>query len=297
MRIVVMDIGGTAIKTGIWDGVALSEQKEWDTNAKQGGAYLMERVKEILHSYGTFEAIGISTAGQVNTTDGSIHYANDNIPGYTGMQVKKILEQEFHVPVGIENDVNSAALGELYFGAGQGLQSFLCITYGTGVGGAIIIDGKIYPGATYSGGGFGGIVIHPEQMQPEVEFSGCYEKCASATALVKKAMEVDDTLTNGRKIFEAFDRPEIKAVIDTWIDEIVYGLVTLIHIFNPSDILLGGGILAQPYVSSEVTKRVDKKISPGFLGTKIRQTALGNQAGMMGAVYLAKQALEKGITL
>ena len=296
MKIVVLDIGGTAIKTGIWNGITLSEQKEWDTNAKQGGTYLVERVKEILHSYGTFEAIGISTAGQVNTTDGSIHYANDNIPGYTGMPVKKILEQEFHVPVGIENDVNAAALGELHFGAGQGLQSFLCITYGTGVGGAIIIDGKVYPGATYSGGGFGGILLHPEQIQPEVEFSGCYEKCASATALVKKAIEVDASLTNGRKIFEAFDRPEIKTVIDAWIDEIVYGLVTLIHIFNPSDILLGGGILAQAYVSSEVTKRVDKKISPGFLGTKIRQTALGNQAGMMGAVYLAKQALEKELS-
>lgn len=293
MRIVVMDIGGTAIKTGIWNGVTLSEQKEWDTNAKQGGTYLMERVKEILHSYGTFEAIGISTAGQVNTTDGSIHYANDNIPGYTGMQVKKILEQEFHVPVGIENDVNAAALGELYFGAGQGLQNFLCITYGTGVGGAIIIDGKVYPGATYSGGGFGGILLHPEQIQPEVEFSGCYEKCASATALVKKAIEVDNSLTNGRKIFAAFDRPEIKVVIDAWIDEIVYGLVTLIHIFNPSDILLGGGILAQPYVSAEVTKRVNEKISPGFLGTNIRQTALGNQAGMMGAAYLAEQVLKK----
>ena len=130
-------------------------------------------------------------------------------------------------------------------------------------------------------------------MQANVEFSGCYEKCASATALVKKAIEVDASLTNGRKIFEAFDRPEIKAVIDTWIDEIVYGLITLIHIFNPSDILLGGGILSQPYVSSEVIKRVDEKVSPGFLGTKIRQTALGNQAGMMGAAFLAEQKLKK----
>lgn len=293
MKIVVMDIGGTAIKTGIWDGKTLSEQKEWDTNAKQGGPYLMERVKQILHSYGTFDAIGISTAGQVNTINGSIHYANDNIPNYTGMPVKKLLEEEFHVPVAIENDVNAAALGELHFGAGQGLQSFLCITYGTGVGGAIIIDGKVYPGATFSGGGFGGILLHPEQMQADVEFSGCYEKCASATALVKKAIEVDASLDNGRKIFEAFDRPEIKAVIDGWIDEIVYGLVTLIHIFNPSDILLGGGVLSQPYVISEVKKRVDEKISPGFRGTTIRQTSLGNQAGMMGALWLAQQEIEK----
>ena len=293
MKIVVMDIGGTAIKTGIWNGETLSEQKEWDTNAKQGGPYLMERVKQILHSYGTFDAIGISTAGQVNTINGSIHYANDNIPNYTGMPVKTILEEEFHVPVAIENDVNAAALGELHFGAGKGLQSFLCITYGTGVGGAIIIDGKVYPGATFSGGGFGGILLHPEQMQTDVEFSGCYEKYASAIALVKKAIEVDASLDNGRKIFEAFDRPEVKAVIDGWIDEIVYGLVTLIHIFNPSDILLGGGVLSQPYVISEVKKRVDEKISPGFCGTTIRQTSLGNQAGMMGALWLAQQEIIK----
>ena len=288
-----MDIGGTAIKTGIWNGETLSEQKEWDTNAKQGGPYLIERVKQILHSYGTFDAIGISTAGQVNTINGSIHYANDNIPNYTGMPVKTILEEEFHVPVAIENDVNAAALGELHFGAGKGLQSFLCITYGTGVGGAIIIDGKVYPGATFSGGGFGGILLHPEQMQADVEFSGCYEKCASATALVKKAIEVDASLDNGRKIFEAFGRPEIKAVINGWIDEIVYGLVTLIHIFNPSDILLGGGVLSQPYVINEVKKRVDAKISPGFRGTNIRQTSLGNQAGMMGALWLAQQEIAK----
>ena len=293
MKIVVMDIGGTAIKTGIWNGETLSEQKEWDTNAKQGGPYLMERVKQILHSYGTFDAIGISTAGQVNTINGSIHYANDNIPNYTGMPVKTILEEEFHVPVAIENDVNAAALGELHFGAGKGLQSFLCITYGTGVGGAIIIDGKVYPGATFSGGGFGGILLHPEQMQANVEFSGCYEKCASATALVKKAMELDASLDNGRKIFESFNRPEVKSVIDSWIDEIVYGLVTLIHIFNPSDILLGGGVLSQPYVISEVKKRVDEKISPGFRGTAIRQTSLGNQAGMMGALWLAQQEIGK----
>ena len=293
MRIAVVDIGGTAIKTGIWDGTVLSEQKEWDTNAKQGGAYLMERVKEILRGYGTFEAIGISTAGQVNTSNGSIHYANDNIPGYTGMPVKELLEKEFGVPVGIENDVNAAAIGELHFGAGKGLQGFLCITYGTGVGGAIVIDEKVYPGATYSGGGFGGIVLHPEQMRQDVEFSGCYEKCASTTALVQKAKALDASLENGRKIFEAFARPEVKQVVDEWIDEIVCGLVTLIHIFNPSDILLGGGILAQPYVIEQVQKRTDERVSPGFRGTKIRQTSLGNQAGMMGAVWLATEVLKK----
>ena len=293
MRIAALDIGGTSIKSGIWDGKQTLELKEWDTNASRGGACLMARAVAILHTYGDFDAIGISTAGQVDSEQGSIYYANDNIPGYTGTKIRDILEAEFGVPVAVENDVNAAALGELYFGAAKGAENFLCLTYGTGVGGAIVIDGSIYPGSTWSGGSFGGILTHPEAMEAGVEFSGCYEKYASTTGLVREAMKVDASLDNGRKIFEAFDRPEIRAVIDRWIDEIVYGLISLIHIFNPSDILLGGGILAQDYIIREVRRRVDARISSGFSGVNLLQTGLGNQAGLMGAAYMAYLLKEK----
>ena len=293
MRIAALDIGGTSIKSGIWDGKQTLELKEWDTNASRGGACLMARAVAILHTYGDFDAIGISTAGQVDSEQGSIYYANDNIPGYTGTKIRDILEAEFGVPVAVENDVNAAALGELYFGAAKGAENFFCLTYGTGVGGAIVIDGSIYPGSTWSGGSFGGILTHPEAMEAGVEFSGCYEKYASTTGLVREAMKVDASLDNGRKIFEAFDRPEIRAVIDRWIDEIVYGLISLIHIFNPSDILLGGGILAQDYIIREVRRRVDARISSGFSGVNLLQTGLGNQAGLMGAAYMAYRLIEK----
>ena len=88
------------------------ELRETETCASEGGAALMERVKGLIHSYHDFEAIGISTAGEVNTEDGSIFYANSNIPGYTGMPVKQIMEEEFCVPAAVENDVNAAALGD-----------------------------------------------------------------------------------------------------------------------------------------------------------------------------------------
>ena len=120
MKIIAVDIGGTAIKSGLWNGMELTEQKEWETQASLGGAHLVDRVKELIHTYQDFNGIGISTAGEVNTEDGSIFYANSNIPGYTGMQVKKIMEEEFHVPTAVENDVNAAALGELRSGAGYG---------------------------------------------------------------------------------------------------------------------------------------------------------------------------------
>jgi len=289
MRIAAVDIGGTSIKSGFWDGTELSGCRETATDASAGGAVLMQHVKEILGAYGTFDRIGVSTAGQVNTTDGSIYYANDNIPGYMGMPVRAILEAEFGVPAAVENDVNAAALGELNFGAGRGLSDFLCLTYGTGVGGAIVIGRKIYSGASYSAGSFGGILVHPEAMRAGAEFSGCYEKYASTTALVRMMQAVDPALDNGRKIFGVLDRPEVKAVVDAWIDEIIYGLVTLVHVLNPSCILLGGGIMAQEYPETEIKRRLGLVLSPGFRNIQIRRTELGNHAGLMGAVSLAQQ--------
>lgn len=291
MRIAALDIGGTSIKSGIWDGAQVSELRECDTNAKEGGARLMERAVEILKGYQPFDAIGISTAGQVDTGAGSIYYANDNIPGYTGMEVRRILEDTFHVPVTVENDVNAAAVGEAQFGAAKGQPDFLCLTYGTGVGGAVVIGGQVYTGSTWSGGSFGGILIHPEDVRSDVEYSGCYEKYASTTGLVRLAMQTDPSLTNGRAIFESFGRPEVRAVVDRWIDEIVNGLVSLVHIFNPSLLVLGGGVMAQPYVLDQVQTRLIPRISPGFRGVKVTRANLGNQAGLLGAAYQASKRL------
>lgn len=291
MRIAALDIGGTSIKSGIWDGSCVSEEREQDTLAKEGGARLMERVVEILRGYGPFDAIGISTAGQVDVGEGCIYYANDNIPGYTGTRIRRILEETFCVPVAVENDVNSAAIGEARFGAGKGVSDFLCVTYGTGVGGAIVIGGTVYTGSTWSGGGFGGILTHPEAVRADEEFSGCYEKFASTTGLVRLALETDPSLTSGRAIFEAFHRPEVRRTVDRWVDEVVYGLVSLVHIFNPSLIVMGGGIMAQPYVLQEAENRLSPMLSPGFRGVKLAQASLGNHAGLLGAAYLASQRL------
>ena len=293
MKIAALDIGGTSIKSGLWDGAEISEIRETDTNAALGGARLMENAVKILKSYSGFDAIGISTAGQVDVENGTICYANDNIPGYTGTKIKEIFEKEFGVPVFVDNDVNAAAYGEMAHGAAKGLSDFLCLTYGTGIGGAFVTGGKIYYGSTYCGASFGGIVVHPEDIVPGVDFSGCYEKYASATALVKSAMKVDPELTNGRKIFEASARPEIKAVIDGWIDEIVYGLITLIHIFNPTDIVFGGGVLSQSYVANRIKMQVFKYVYPQTRNVRLHQAKLANSAGMIGAAFMAQKLIEK----
>lgn len=289
--VAALDIGGTSIKSGLWNGIELVQTREQATNAKNGGAYVVERAIEILKTYEPFDAIGISTAGQVDSVRGCIRYANENIPGYTGMELRRILEKAFHVPVAVENDVNAAAAGEAAFGAGKEEKDFLCITYGTGVGGAIVINGSVYTGSAFSAGEFGGILVHPEDRVPGNPFSGCYEKYASATALVEAAKKLDPELDNGRKIFSRFQEEPVKKLVDDWIDEIVYGLITVIHIFNPSCVILGGGVMAQPYVANQVEKRVRGEIMDSFTNVNISQAQLGNQAGMLGAASLAWKLL------
>lgn len=295
MKIAVLDIGGTAIKSGIWDGQTFSSCGEDKTETTKGGEGVLQCMKDILHRLHAEEAdaIGISTAGDVNAETGTIHYANQNIPGYMGTEIAKNLEKEFGVPVAVENDVNAAALGEYVAGAGRETSCFLCLTYGTGIGGGIVINGEVLEGKNWAAANFGGILIHPEKRKPGRQLSGCYERYASTMALVRNAEKIDSQLNSGRRIFEAIDRLEVKEIVDCWIDEITYGLISLIHIFDPDKIALGGGIMAQQYVYEEVKRKTIERVENNFKDIQLVQTELGNQAGMMGAAYRAMKKLEK----
>ena len=290
MAIMVLDIGGTAIKSALYSDGALTDVKETPTEAAQGGEHVMNRAIEIIKEYqktSFFTRIGISTAGQVNPVRGEIIYANENIPNYTGMKVKEIMEEAFHVPTNVENDVNAAAIGEAVFGVGRFHKDFLCLTYGTGVGGAIFLNGELYTGSSYSAGVFGAMVIHPEdRVLGRDMFTGCYEKYASVTALVNRAVRLDASLINGRKIFERLDEPEVKALVDCWIMEVIYGLTTIIHMLNPGCIILGGGIMEQPYVLERLREQLYQNIMPSYRHVILEKAALGNHAGMLGAAVL-----------
>ena len=292
MKIAVLDIGGTSVKSGIFTKGSLYDLREDNTNASYGGESIINRVKEILGRFGEVSGIGISTAGQVDFEQGMIRYANDNIPGYSGMRLKEIMEQEFRVPVVVENDVNAAAIGEAYFGAGKSFKEFICLTYGTGVGGAIVLNGEIYRGSSFSAGEMGAMILHPEDRNAKADmYSGCYEKYASTTALVRKAMKFDESLKNGRIIFQAFDREEVKVAVDEWTKEIAFGLVSLIHIMNPACVILGGGVMEQEYILEKVKETVYENLMESFRHVIITRTALGNQAGMFGAAQLFMERL------
>lgn len=291
MATMVLDIGGTSIKSGFYNGETLEDIRETPTEAKLGSAHVVARAKDLIAEYRkrcTFEQIGISTAGQVDPIHGTIIYANDNIPGYTGTNLKEIMEQTFGVPTFVENDVNAAAIGEFVFGAGKGQSDFVCLTYGTGVGGAIFSGGKPYAGSSFSAGEFGAIITHPEDRDIDRDmFSGCYERYASVTALISRAKALDPALSNGRILFEHLDRADVQALLESWIMEIVYGLSTIIHMLNPACVILGGGIMSQPYILERLREKLYPHLMSSFRHVRIINAALGNQAGMLGAAMLS----------
>ncbi|MBQ9989376.1 MAG: ROK family protein [Lachnospiraceae bacterium] len=291
MTILVFDIGGTSIKHGICIDGKLNNVNETPTDARKGARHVMETVISLIKKTDiAYGAIGISTAGQVNASTGSIIYANQNIPGYTGTKIREELEELFHVPVMVENDVNAAAVGEAIYGAGKDFESFLMLTYGTGVGGAVIQNKQVYHGSSFSAGEFGAIITHSDaRLKGSDYFDGCYEKYASTTGLVKMAMEYNPSLNNGKKIFSSLDDPGVMEILDHWVDEIMLGLATLTHIYNPSCIILGGGIMVQPLILEKIEEKKNRFIIPSFAHVKLLPAGLENLAGLLGANYLAEE--------
>jgi len=285
MRIVSLDIGGTVIKSGIIENGTLSMKIKTPANANLGGPYLIETAKKIIEGYSNFDSIGISTAGQVDSDQGIIRYANQNIIDYTGMKIQDILQDMFHVPVAVENDVNAIAIGEAVYGAGKKVKdkNFICLAYGTGIGGAIVINGQLFKGAAFSAGEFGHIITHGNKRD-----TGYYEKYASVKTLINNVQEIMPELDNGKKIFTHLGNPAVRDIVDDWIDEVIYGLASLIHVFNPSLVIMGGGIMENDHVIKFLREKITSHIMPSFASDlTLTKASLGNDAGLWGVGYLA----------
>ena len=130
MKILAFDIGGTNIKYALCnEKFNITDRHTVPTEAEKGGQELVQKVIRIIESYDDIDRIAISTAGQVDSKNGIVVYSTGNIPYYTGMMVKKIIENKTGILTYVENDVNAFALGEARFGAGKGHSDFLCLTY------------------------------------------------------------------------------------------------------------------------------------------------------------------------
>ena len=292
MYYICIDIGGTSIKYGV-----LSEQGEIfidgtvSTKVTEKENFILSDVKKlirnILDEYRNYEIEGIcvSTAGVVNPEKGEIAYAGPTIPKYTGTKIKEELEKEFSIPCEVENDVNCAGLGEYWKGAGKGSNSMVCLTIGTGIGGSVILDGKLLNGIGYTAGEIGYMDVNGSYIQ----------NIASSKYLVEKVQKekvekegITDAIT-GVDIFELAKKGDEICIagINEIISNLAVGVRNIIYLLNPEVIVIGGGITAQKeYLEEKIRKEVnDGMISDMFRKTRIELAQQGNQAGLLGALY------------
>ena len=309
-----IDLGGTNIKAGVvnenYEIIAKATTKTLlprpaEEICADMAKVSLEAVEQAGLTLDDIESVGIGTPGTANSATGIIEYSNNL--GFLNLPVVEIMQKHINKPVYVENDANAAAYGEFVAGAAKGANDAVCITLGTGVGGGIIINGKIYSGFNFAGAEIGHTVVDPNGPECTCGRKGCFEVFSSATGLVrmtKEAMLEDkssvmwqmneaDGKVSARTAFNAMragDRAG-KAVVDKYIKYLACGITNTINIFQPDILCIGGGVcnegdpLLLP-LKEIVAKEVYTKNSAK--NTEIVIAKLGNDAGIIGAAFLGQ---------
>ena len=286
MKIIGIDIGGTTIKADLYDdfGTSLNQFKEIETiiDYDLGTNQILNQVCDLIGEYilnYSIDGVGISTAGVVNSNTGEIIYAGYTIPGYIGVNFTSEIEKRFGLSTFVENDVNCAALGELWKGQAKDKKNVVMVTIGTGIGGSIIVNGQIVNGFNYTAGEVGYIPVGNSDWQSK----------ASTTALIhlyqKKSLKTNQT---GRTFFTDLSSGDkvAKETFEIFVENLTKGLLTISYLLNPEILILGGGILAKkdillPEIQSSLAKNA---MDNRFLPNNVVAATLGNEAGRIGAV-------------
>ena len=302
-----IDIGGTSVKLGIVDetGKVLVKGEEsvsFDGYQTPVLTTVRKAAKEFLTaqdlSVENLTGVGVSATGQIDSRRGIVAGTCGNFPNYIGSPIKAALEEDLGLPVTVANDANCMTLGEVWVGGAQGYTDVIGVTLGTGVGGGILTGGHLLEGARGLGGELGHYRTHALDGVPcTCGATGCWERYAATTALVRAAQEKNPDWKDGRTIFAAAQAGDetVLALLDNWTDEIAQGLAGMVHIFNPQLILIGGGVSAQQKLLVEpIAAKVRASVMPAFAeGLEIRAAQLHNDAGMVGAVYYFRQTYER----
>lgn len=307
-----IDVGGTktfGIITDRWLNILTEYTTATKTDSAQSVVQTIEAVtKELARSISinqeNITAMGIGVPGMINFIKGIVDFV-PHLP-IRNFPLKKVLSQKYKkIPIYIENDANLAAFGEKKAGAGQGVSNLICVTLGTGIGGGIIINNKIYRGALGCAGEIGHMVIDNRGSICECGNYGCYEAIASGQTLGEAGQKIAkrnkksiiSKLVNGKikditgeTVVEAARRGDLEAKkkiieISTLIGT---GLANLISIFNPEMIILSGGLAKVSEIYRVARKTALKRaVPPSAKIVRIVQAKLGNKAGAIGASAFA----------
>lgn len=308
-----IDLGGTNIVAGVVDeNFNIIGRGKLKTNAPRPAEEIFDDIASAVNAaiadaritMDEVKSIGLGTPGTVNKALGTIEFANnlkfDNVPA--GAMLKERLGKECFM----DNDANCAALGEAKAGAGNGVNDFIAITLGTGVGSGVVTNGKILSGANYAAAEMGHMVIVVDGVKCTCGRHGCWESYASATALISQTREMmrheqdslmwglcDDDINkvNGRTAFDGMRAGDAaaKKVVDRYIYYVACGLINAINIFQPEIICIGGGISHEGETLLEPLRRHIRRERYSMYSktqTRICVAKLGNDAGIIGAALL-----------
>lgn len=305
-----IDVGGTFVK-----GAVVNENGEFlandkiPTDSKVGGEKIIYDIADMCKSLvssvnmklSDMQGIGMGIPGIVDGKSGVIIYVpNLNWRNFEGA---KLLTELTGLPVKLSNDANAAALAETRFGAGKSFKNTVMITLGTGVGGGVIIDGKLYEGNKGAGTELGHSVILAGGEKCSCGRRGCLEAYASATALIrdtKRAMQANPNTklwqaggldkVNGKTAFDFYETDnDAKAVVDNYIEKLACGLINFANEFRPEAIIIGGGVCAQgDALIKPLQKILNEELYAAEVGpaVPIMTAQLGNNAGSLGAAAL-----------
>lgn len=308
------DLGGTNMGASIvaLDGKILYSN-ECPTLANESAENVINRIKNLISNCFAkaktenleILSIGIGCPGIIDTDNGIVKYS-PNLTNWSNVEISKILNQEFNVPVYVDNDVRVAALGEYFFGAGRGYKNILCITIGTGIGGGIILDGKIMRGSSQSMGEIGHITLKKDGPLCGCGNYGCLEALASSIAIIREAKAVIENNgseimknlfnntgeLNAKLVTDAYHQGDKEAIriVNEVAEWVGIGLSSVINLINPEVIIIGGGVaLAGDILFNPIKKEIEKRALkiPREL-VKIVPAQLGNDAGMIGSSTLGE---------
>lgn len=302
-----IDLGGTSVKYALIDneGVFHFQGKlpsKADISAEAVIGQLVTACKETMASAQqlgvTIEGIGIGTPGIVDETNRIVLGGAENIKGWENLNLADRIEAETHLPVQMGNDANLMGLGETMYGAGQGARNVVFLTVGTGIGGAVVIDGKLFNGFANRGTELGHVPLIANGEPCACGSIGCLEHYASTSALVrrfnKRAAEAGRSFSgeeiNGEFIVRLYKEGDKLATecLDEHCDFLGHGIAGFINIFSPQRIVIGGGLSeAGDFYIQKVSERAHRYVMADCaVNTRIMAASLGNKAGSIGAASL-----------
>lgn len=286
--VVCFDIGGTGVKYGLVNEEGIFEQGSFPTDRSNGQTVLdqMENVIETFKSNHEVEGVSISSPGFVNCKTGQV-IAGNIINGFNGLNLRDYFKEKTGLPLAIENDANCAAIAEHDMGNGRGYENVAVVTLGTGVGGGLILNDKIYSGNHCMAGEFGFMFTKGLQHAlPEHSILSGYASTRALCDMVKNATMED---LDGVEIYEraAKGDPVIRKILDYFYNNIAMGLYNICYTVDPDLILIGGGISKQPELIEKVKEKLTE-LKPSFSVdlndvVKIDTCKFFNDAGLIGA--------------